>query len=75
MLFGALFSGLAHPVIAASFLASWVVGRFAFTYGYATGSPAARYHFGGQLHILGFLGTMVLSLYVAGAMVYATLTQ
>ncbi|KAL7413089.1 membrane-associated proteins in eicosanoid and glutathione metabolism [Mrakia frigida] len=73
MLFASLFSGLAYPITAAALLATWVVGRVLFTYGYVTGNPAARYHYGGMFHIIGFLGTFGLVTYTAGQMAYASL--
>lgn len=48
MLFGLLFNGLAYPKLSAAFGASWVVGRFLYTYGYVTGRPEARYSYGGS---------------------------
>jgi hypothetical protein len=52
MLFGAVFGGLQYPVVAASFMATWVLGRVLYTYGYVSGA-SRRYAYGGQLHLIG----------------------
>ncbi|CED82387.1 GST, gst [Phaffia rhodozyma] len=73
MLFGILFNGLFFPKISAALGACWVIGRILFTYGYVTGNPMARYHYGGQLHILGAIGTLVLATYNSAKLILPTL--
>ncbi|KAI5453449.1 hypothetical protein NCC49_005926 [Naganishia albida] len=68
-LFGLLYSGLYYPRAAATLGAFWLVGRFLYTVGYATGQPEKRNTSGGVIHNIGYIGLMLLSTYVAGSKV------
>ncbi|KAJ9113504.1 hypothetical protein QFC20_001855 [Naganishia adeliensis] len=65
-LFALLYSGLYYPRAAAALGALWLVGRFLYTVGYATGQPERRNKSGGIVHNIGL---MLLSTYVAGSKV------
>ncbi|KDQ08886.1 hypothetical protein BOTBODRAFT_59094 [Botryobasidium botryosum FD-172 SS1] len=54
IIFSTLLAGLRYPILAASLGGLWVVGRVAFTLGYATGDPAKRHR--GGFHIVAALG-------------------
>ena len=53
--------GFRHPVPAAILAVTWSVGRIAFMKGYSTGKPDQRNSYGGQLHLVGLVGSLLLS--------------
>ena len=58
-------AGFRHPVPAAALAIAWCVGRIAFMKGYATGKPDQRYSYGGHLHYIGLVGSLLLSGHLA----------
>ncbi|KAL7412974.1 hypothetical protein BDY24DRAFT_340921, partial [Mrakia frigida] len=46
LLFGATFSGVRFPITTGALLAIWVLGRFLFTIGYASGGAEKRFAYG-----------------------------
>lgn len=60
--------GLVYPEYAASFGGIWVVGRFIYGYGYATGGPKGR-TFGGIISHLGDLPLMFMTFYIGYNMI------
>ncbi|KAJ9093927.1 hypothetical protein QFC19_008161 [Naganishia cerealis] len=69
-LFALLYSGLYLPRVSATFGAIWLVGRFLYTLGYATGDPKKRNTSGGVIHFIGYLGLMLTATYLAGTKTY-----
>ena len=53
--------GFRHPVPAAILAVTWSVGRIAFMKGYSTGKPDQRNSYGGQLHLVGLVGSLLLA--------------
>jgi len=66
---GLVLTGLKYPILASALGATWIIGRVLYTLGYITGDPAKRNTRGGSLHLIGALGLMLSSTWVAVEMI------
>eukprot|EP00753_Platysulcus_tardus_P022691 PLAT9902.1.p3 GENE.PLAT9902.1~~PLAT9902.1.p3 ORF type:complete len:152 (+),score=18.85 PLAT9902.1:2-457(+) len=70
-LIGTLVTGLRRPLLAASLMGAWTLGRVLYTLGYASGDPEKRTKRGGSLGSLAMLALVLTGTWTVGEFVWA----
>ncbi|TFK56321.1 membrane-associated proteins in eicosanoid and glutathione metabolism [Heliocybe sulcata] len=68
---GTLVTGITRPILAASLMGAWTLGRVLYTVGYSTGVPEKRTSRGGALGSLAMLGLALSGTWTVGEFLMA----